>query len=254
MRLATWNVNSLNVRLERVLSFLERQRPDVLCLQETKQTNDAFPSAAFEAAGYQAIHNGEGRWNGVALISSVGIEAPQVGFERAEDAYGARLIGANCGGTWVFSAYVPNGRSLDSEHFSFKLAWLSRLEELTQRFGANDRVAILGDFNIAPRDSDVWDLVALEGLTHVSEAERSAIAALESHGYCDVFADLHPEGGVYSWWDYSDGAFHKGHGMRIDLCMASASLAKQSVEAFVDRQERKGIKPSDHAPVVFDFS
>ena len=254
VRIATWNVNSLNVRLERVLAFLERQQPDVLCLQETKQRDDAFAFDAFAALGYQAIHHGEGRWNGVALLSRIGLEQPRIGFGSSEDEYGARLIGALCGDAWVFSAYVPNGRSLDSEHFGYKMAWLAQLDVLVASFTNDEQVAILGDFNIAPRDSDVWDISALEGMTHVSPAERAALARLGSHGYRDIFADQHPDGGIYSWWDYRDGAFHKGHGMRIDLCMASPSLAERTHDAFVDREERKGPKPSDHAPVVFDFS
>lgn len=254
MRLATWNVNSLNVRLERVLHFLERQQPDVLCLQETKQSNEQFPGTAFEHLGYQAAHWGEGRWNGVALISRVGLEDIRRGFGSPEDAYGARLVGARCGDVWVYSAYVPNGRSLDSEHFGFKLAWLAQLNTLSLTFGNQDKVAFLGDFNIAPRDADVWDSTALAGMTHVSPEERAALSKLTDHGYRDVFADAHLEGGVFTWWDYRDGAFHKGHGMRIDLCMASATLAASAGECFVDRDERKGSKPSDHAPVVFDFS
>jgi exodeoxyribonuclease-3 len=253
MRLATWNVNSLNVRLPRVSEWLELQEPDVLCLQETKQTDAAFDHDAFTALGYESAHHGEGRWNGVALLSRVGLEEVQVGFGTEEDELGARLIGAVCGGIRVFSAYVPNGRSLDSEHYQSKLRWLARLREVIEPLGGHEEVAVLGDFNVAPFDDDVWDMDALEGLTHVSEPERAAIRALEDAGFEDVFRRFHPDGGIFSWWDYRDGAFHRGHGMRIDLALASPSLAGRVTGAFVDRDARKGTKPSDHAPVVVDL-
>ncbi len=254
MRLATWNVNSLNVRLPRVTEWLGLHEPDVLCLQETKQTDAAFDHEAFTELGYEAAHHGEGRWNGVALLSRVGLEDVQVGFGSEEDELGARLIGATCGGTRVFSAYVPNGRSLESEHYAAKLRWLARLREVLGSLATSGDVAVLGDFNVAPFDDDVWDVEALEGMTHVSEPERAAIRALEGVGYEDVFRRFHPDGGVFSWWDYRDGAFHRGHGMRIDLALVSVPLAERVTGAFVDRDARKGTKPSDHAPVVVDFA
>ncbi len=254
MRIATWNVNSLNVRLPRVEEWVALHSPDVLCLQETKQTNEKFPTKALEALGYDSIHNGEGRWNGVAILSRVGLESPASGFGSKEDEFGARLVAATCGGVRIMSAYVPNGRSLDSEHFQSKLQWLARLGEVLKEFGDSDEVAVLGDFNVAPVDADVWDIGALEGMTHVSAEERAALEVLAEAGYDDIFRRFHPDGGVYSWWDYRDGAFHKGHGMRIDLVMTSAALSKRAKDAFVDREARKGVKPSDHAPVVVDFS
>jgi exodeoxyribonuclease-3 len=253
VRIATWNVNSLNVRLPRVEEWLGLQQPDVLCLQETKQSDEKFPAAALRALGYESIHHGEGRWNGVAIMSRVGLEDVMLGFGSDEDAYGARLVSASCGGIRVMSAYVPNGRSLDSEHFEIKLRWLARLGELMGHYGPDDHVAVLGDFNVAPCDADVWDMAALEGMTHVSPQERQAVRALEEAGFEDVFRRFHPEGGIFSWWDYRDGAFHKGHGMRIDLVLASQALSARARDAFVDREARKGVKPSDHAPVVVDF-
>jgi exodeoxyribonuclease-3 len=152
------------------------------------------------------------------------------------------------------SAYVPNGRSLDSEHYVGKLSWLETLRSTLDSFPEGSEVACVGDFNVAPVDSDVWDVDALEGMTHVSEPERRALKNLESIGYQDIFRRFHPEGGIYSWWDYRDGAFHKGHGMRIDLVMTSSALSDRATDAFVDRDARKGVKPSDHAPVVVDFA
>lgn len=254
MRIATWNVNSMNVRLPRVEEWLDLQEPDVLCLQETKQNDEKFPFQELSDRGYEAVHHGEGRWNGVAILSKVGLDDPVYGFGTKEDEFGARLVGATCGGVRIFSAYVPNGRALDSEHFEYKLAWLSQLRAMLDTFSPDDAVGVLGDFNVAPNDDDVWDMAALEGMTHVSPQERAAIEALEDAGYEDVFRRFHPEGNVFSWWDYRDGAFHKGHGMRIDLVMTSPALSKRAIDAFVDRDARKGVKPSDHAPVVVDFS
>jgi len=254
MRIATWNVNSLTVRLPRVEEWIGLHAPDVLCLQETKQSNEKFPTDELAALGYESAHHGEGRWNGVAILSRVGLDEVRVGFSTAEDEFGARLIAATCNGVRVMSAYVPNGRTLDSEHFTMKLQWLKRLHEVLEGFDPEDQVAVLGDFNVAPVDADVWDIAALEGMTHVSLEERAAIQSLEQLGFEDVFQRFHPDGGVFSWWDYRDGAFHKGHGMRIDLILTSMALSKRASDAFVDRDARKGVKPSDHAPVVADFT
>lgn len=253
MRIATWNVNSMTVRLPRVIEWLVNQEPDVLCLQETKQSDEKFPHAELHAAGYDAVHHGEGRWNGVAILSRVGISDVAIGFGEGGDERGARLIAATCGGVRVLSCYVPNGRSLDSEHFEGKLQWMDQLCALLRSEDAAADVVALGDFNIAPDDSDVWDPTALVGMTHVSGEERAKIEALSASGFEDIVRRFHPDGGVFSWWDYRDGAFHKGHGMRIDLIMASSSLAQRATGAFVDRDARKGPKPSDHAPVVADF-
>ena len=252
MRIATWNVNSMNVRLPRVLDWLSTMQPDVLCLQETKQAEEKFPFAVLEEAGYASVHHGEGRWNGVAIVSRVGLEEVEVGLRSPEDEQGARLIAATCAGVRVMSCYVPNGRTLDSEHYVDKLAWLDQLRSRLAEQPPDALVVALGDFNVAPADADVWDMAALEGMTHVSRPERAAIEAVLALGYEDVFVRFHPEGGVYTWWDYRDGAFHKGHGMRIDLALTSPALSPLVTGAFVDRDARKGVKPSDHAPVVID--
>ena len=259
MRLATWNVNSLGARLPLVLEWIEGTRPDVLCLQETKQADDAFPEGAFTDLGYRSAHHGDGRWNGVAVISRIGLEDPAPGLGSPDDdAQGCRMLAATCGGVRVHSVYVPNGRSVDSEHYGFKLAWLARLRAyLAETCSPDDAVAVCGDFNVARADADVWDPAHFVGSTHVTAPEREALASVLGWGLVDVFGRLHPEGGIFSWWDYRGGDFHKGHGMRIDLVLLSAGLADRCTSAEVDREARKkspaGNKPSDHAPVVVEF-
>lgn len=258
MRLATWNVNSLGARLPLVLEWMEASRPDVLCLQETKQADDAFPESAFAGLGYTAVHHGDGRWNGVAVVSRIGLDDPARGMGSEEDGQGCRLVAATCGGVRVHSVYVPNGRSLDSEQYGLKLAWLARLRSyLADTCDPADDVAVCGDFNVAPGDADVWDPSQFAGMTHVSEPERAALASVLDWGLVDVFRKEHPEGGLYSWWDYRGGAFHLGHGMRIDLVLLSAGLADRCTSAVIDRDARKkspaGNKPSDHTPVVVDL-
>ena len=253
MRLATWNVNSLTARLPRVTEWITQQQPDVLCLQETKQADEKFPAAAFADLGYQSVHHGEGRWNGVALISRVGLTDVTRGFATPEDEHGARCVAATCGGVRVYSVYVPNGRSLDSEFYGYKLAWLARLRAvLDAAHGPGGPVAVCGDFNVAPDDGDVWDPAAFVGLTHVTEPEREALRHVMAWGLEDVFRRFNPPG-VFSWWDYRGGDFHQGRGVRMDLLLVSGDLAERACGAFVDRDARKGQKPSDHAPVVADF-
>lgn len=259
MRLVSWNVNSLSARFPYVLEWAAAHEPDILCMQETKLADDAFSDAEFKALGYDVAHHGDGRWNGVALASRVGLDAPSMGFESDEDVHGCRIVAATCGDARVHSVYVPNGRSLDSEPYRFKLDWLARLRTYLEETCDPARdVAVCGDFNVAPRDSDVWDPAAFVGATHVSAAEREALQAIVDWGLEDVFARMHPEGGVFSWWDYRAGDFHKGHGMRIDLVLLSASLARRCSSAAVDRNARKkspaGNKPSDHAPVVIELA
>lgn len=259
MRLATWNVNSLGARLPLVLEWMEANSPDVLCMQETKLADDAFPEKAFSELGYASAHHGDGRWNGVAVVSRVGLEAPVLGFGSDEDRHGCRMIAATCGGVRVHSVYVPNGRSLESEHYQFKLAWLERLRTyLAGHCDAAADVAVCGDFNIAPQDADVWDASQLEGMTHVSAPEREALEEILDWGLVDVFRRLHPGGGVFSWWDYRAGNFHKGIGMRIDLVLLTPALADRCVAAEIDRTARKkspaGNKPSDHTVVVVDLA
>lgn len=259
MRLVTWNVNSLSARLPLVVEWMEANGPDVLCLQETKQADDAFPEAAFADLGYCSAHHGDGRWNGVAVISRVGLDDPEPGLRSEEDdAQGCRMLAATCGGVRVHSVYVPNGRSVDSEFYRAKLTWLARLRAyLAETCSPQDPVAVCGDFNVAPTDADVWDPAHFVGATHVTGPERAALGSVLDWGLVDVFGRLHPNGGIFSWWDYRAGDFHKGHGMRIDLVLLSDTLADRCSRAEVDREARKkspaGNKPSDHAPVVVDL-
>ena len=253
MRLATWNVNSLNVRQERVEEWLAECQPDVVCLQETKLADTAFPSLAFSALGYDSAHHGEGRWNGVAILSRVGLDDVVPGFADDEGADPeARLLTATCGGVRVLSAYVPNGRALDQEHYQYKLRWLDRLLRHLDLVGSPDEpMAVCGDFNIAPADVDVHDPAAFVDATHVSQPERDALGRLLDWGLRDVFRDRYPDTErLYSWWDYRAGSFHKGLGMRIDLVLATASVQERVEWALIDRNARKGKQPSDHAPVV----
>lgn len=244
--------------MHRVLRWLTIFEPDVLCLQETKLADDAFPAMAFEALGYDTFHNGEGRWNGVALLSRVGIENPIGGFGDGLVADPeARLVWATCGGVRVACCYVPNGRALGHDHYHYKLRWLDRLwADLDGQCDSSQDIVVCGDFNIAPTDLDVYDPAAFVDHTHTSEPERAKLAALQSWGLVDVFRQHHHGGGLFSWWDYRGGSFYKKMGMRIDLLMMSQSLAKRSQTVLIDRNERKGPKddpPSDHAPVFVDF-
>ncbi len=253
MRIATWNVNSLTARLPRVEEWIEYARPDVLCLQETKQADTVFPHGAFAALGYESAHHGDGRWNGVAIVSRVGLEGVSTGLGSGDDEAGTRLIAADCGGVRVLSVYVPNGRSLDSEQYPLKLAWLARLRALLDETASPDHpVAMCGDFNIAPEDRDVWKPSEFEGMTHVSPAEREALAELEAWGLTDAFRLVHSADELFSWWDYRGGDFHSHRGMRIDLILVTEVLARNTTYALIDRQARKGQKPSDHAPVFID--
>jgi exodeoxyribonuclease III len=260
VRVATWNVNALtHERIDRVLGWLDIAEPDVVCLQETKATDDAFPALEFLARGYDSVHHGEGRWNGVAILSRLGLDAPVSGFaDGAPPDAEARLVTATCGGVRVSSVYVPNGRAVGSEHFAYKLRWFARLREhLAADPGgaASGRpVAVCGDFNVAPDDIDVWSPQAFVGDTHVTPEERAAVAELEAAGLRDVFREQYPGvEGLFSWWDYRAGNFPKHKGMRIDLVLASSELADRVTWALVDRNARKGSKPSDHAPLFVDF-
>ncbi len=256
MRIVTWNVNSLKARLPRVLDWVETMDPDVLCIQETKLAEDAFPSDSFAKLGYESIHHGQGQWNGVAIISKVGIDDPVSGFSDggAPDP-DARIIWATCGGLRVASAYIPNGREVGHDHYIYKLDWLGRLRShLDENHSPKEDVLILGDFNVAPEDRDVWSAKAFKGATHVSQPERSAYQEVLDWGLQDTFRNHYPEeDGLYTFWDYRQGSFYKRYGMRIDFILASKSLANQCTLALVDRNARKGEKPSDHAPLLADF-
>lgn len=256
MRIATWNVNSLKVRLPRVEEWLGYARPDVLCLQETKLSDATFPALAFEALGYRSVHHGNGRWNGVAIVSRVGIDDVVPGFcEGLEADPDTRLLSATCGGVRVSSVYVPNGRSVGSEHYEYKLSWLARLRRhLEATCDPDGPVAVCGDFNVAPEDRDVWDATAFVGSTHVSAAERSALGRLGEWGLCDALRLVHQEDRLFTYWDYRAGDFHNHRGMRIDLVLVSKPLAERVSYALIDRSARKGKLPSDHAPVLVDVA
>jgi len=256
MRVATWNVNSVRQRLPRLLAWLDERRPDVVCLQETKLADEAFEALLGDELarrGYAVAVHGEVQWNGVALLSRVGLEdvlagIPGVpGFPHAE----ARALSATCGGVRVVSVYVPNGRTPDSDHYRYKLAWLAALREMVGADPSN--TMICGDVNIAPADLDVFDPQAYVGQTHVTEPERAALRALEDLGLRDVVRDRWPNERVFTYWDYRAGMFHQDLGMRIDLILAGAPVAARVRAAWVDRQARKGTGPSDHAPVIVDL-
>jgi exodeoxyribonuclease III len=256
VRLATWNVNSVKQRMPRFLPWLDQRQPDVVCLQETKLSDEAFDelfSAELADRGYAVAHYGEGRWNGVAILSRAGLDdvvrgvAGAPGFPQQE----ARAVAATCGGARVHSLYVPNGREPDSDHYRYKLEWLAALREVV---GAGPEAAIVcGDMNIAPADADVFDPDAYVGQTHVTEPERDALAALLELGLHDVIRDRWPAERVFTYWDYRAGMFHKDLGMRIDLVLAGAPVAERVRAAWVDRHARKGTGPSDHAPVIVDL-
>lgn len=258
MRVATWNVNSVTARLDRILEWLETAQPDVVALQELKCTSDAFPSLPIEALGYEAATLGTGRWNGVAVLSRVGLADVTLGLTDQPDFEGEaepRAIGATCGGVRVWSLYVPNGREPGHAHYQYKLAWLSALKataEADMAAQGDAPFALIGDFNIAPRDSDVWDISVFAESTHVTPAERAALAEVESIGLSEVMPRA-LKGEPFTFWDYRNGAFHRGWGMRIDLVLANASFRAAVRDAYVDREARKGKGASDHAPVVVDL-
>ena len=258
MRIATWNVNSLKARLPHVEQWLEYAKPDVLCMQETKLADEAFPVMPFNALGYEVAFHGEGRWNGVAIASRVGLDDVVAGFsdEPEEGPVEARLMAASCRGVRVASLYVPNGREVGTPHYDRKLEWLGRVQRwLAESYRPSDQLALCGDFNIAPTDRDVYDLKKFVGATHVSPPEREALGAPLEWGLVDSFRILYDDERLYTWWDYRAGDFHSGRGMRIDLMLVSEPLAKQVTWALVDRNARKGKQgvPSDHAPVILDI-
>ena len=266
MRIATWNLNSVKARLPRLVSWLEDRGPDVLAVQETKATDESWPADELSALGYESAHLGTGRWNGVAILSRVGLAdvtrglTDQPVFEGVAE---PRAIGATCGGVRLWSLYVPNGRSVGHEHFGYKLDFLAALEAQAAAergaLGATAPYLLLGDFNVAPTDADVWDIAAFDGLTHVTPEERAAVVAVQQAGGADTaLVDLMPRATAdpgetrapYTFWEMRMLGFQKGRGMRIDLALASPALA--GATAWVDRDARKGTGPSDHAPLVID--
>jgi exodeoxyribonuclease III len=273
MRIATWNVNSLKARMDRVEEWLVQHAPDVLMMQETKLSDEAAPEMPFRMAGYELAHHGEGRWNGVAIASRVGIDAVVTNFgdgpvrrsPSAADAVEAeasetptdeaRMVSAVCGGVRIVSIYAPNGRALDTPFYRAKLAWFDRLARwLRETQDPAGPLVIGGDYNVAPEDADVYDMAAFAGSTHVSAPEREALATLRDWGLVDAYRLHHPEPGKFSWWDYRAGNFHKGLGMRIDHLYVTRPIAGRCVAAEIDRDARKGTLPSDHAPVYIDLA
>jgi exodeoxyribonuclease-3 len=266
MRIATWNVNSLKARLDKVRWWIDRARPDVLLMQETKLGDAAAPMGEFRDLGYDLAHHGQGRWNGVAIASRRGIAGVATNFGQplrpaqtpdpgdGEPLAEARMIAADCGGVRVVSLYTPNGRSLDSPFYEAKLAWFERLARWLEDAADPAQPLVLGgDFNVAPEDVDVWNPQACQGGTHVSPAEREAFARLCRWGLVDAYRQHHSEPGRYTWWDYRAGNFHKNFGMRIDHLLATRPLAARTRWAEIDREARKGKPiPSDHAPLLID--
>ena len=252
MIVATWNVNSLTARWPRVEQWLVERAPDVVLLQETKQSDARFPYDGFASLGYEATHHGQGQWNGVAIASRVGLADVVRGFGDGD--VEARVISARCGGVRFYSCYVPNGRALDDPHYQYKLRWLSSLTDRLAQRDVNEPVVVGGDFNVAPRDLDVYDPERFIGCTHVSAPEREALGALTGTGLTDLAAFLEPDDVAYTWWDYRNGSFHRGWGLRIDLLLVTADLRAVATRIYVDRDARRGIKPSDHAPVIGEFA
>ena len=248
MRIATWNVNSILRRLPRLIDWLETRTPDVVALQETKIADEAFPTAELERLGYQVLPVGEGRWNGVALLSRVGLVPVSRGLPGLSE---ARYVSADCGPLRVVSVYVPNGRMVDDPQFTYKLEWFATLRRSLDDHDPARPLVIMGDFNVARTDNDVFDIAAYVGSTHVTPAERSAFESLVDWGLVDVVPRPGKNDRPFTYWDYRAGMFPKDLGMRIDYVLASPSLSV--TDAYVDREARKGKMPSDHAPVIVDL-
>lgn len=263
VRIATWNVNSIRSRLDRVLAFCERQDIDVLAMQETKCRDDQFPMLPFEGAGYQVAAHGLNQWNGVAVASRVGLDEVTLGFPgmpdwgEPEPTAEARALGVTCNGVRIWSLYIPNGRELGHPHLHYKLNWLDRLADAGRNWLTADpaaQIALVGDWNVAPTDDDVWSVDFFEGKTHISPPERAAFHKVVDAGYADVVRPHAPGPGVFTYWDYTQLRFPKKQGMRIDFALCSPALAARVSGALIDRQERKGKGPSDHAPVIVDLT
>ena len=245
MRIATWNVNSVGARLPRLLDWLATRQPDVAALQETKCSDATFPRAEIEAAGYEVMHVGDGRWNGVAILSRVGLVPVATALPGMTE---PRYAVAECGGLRVTSVYVPNGRAVDDPQYPYKLEWFAALRASLEAVPATAPQVVMGDFNVARTDADVWDPALFAHSTHVTPAERSAMDALVAYGLTDVVARPGKNDRPYTYWDYRAGRFHSDQGMRIDYVLASAPVRVD--DAYVDREARKGKLPSDHAPIV----
>ena len=254
MKIATWNVNSVKARIPRVLEFLHVHRPDIVCLQETKTTPDGFPRGAFLEAGYAVVDHSAGQWAGVAILAPMGtpIEDVQCGLPGSPLPDEARWIEATIGGVRAISVYVINGRTLQDPMFPLKLEFLEAMLARVRALQGQPLI-VAGDFNIAPADVDVYSPAAFAHSTHVTPDERARLRAILDAGLVDAYRHLHPEETQYTWWDYRGGDFHRGLGLRIDLALVSPDLAEALRSCGIDRDFRKGPKPSDHAPLLLDL-
>ncbi|MCS6885938.1 MAG: exodeoxyribonuclease III [Acidobacteriota bacterium] len=251
MKIISWNVNSIRARLQRLLALLDRHRPDVVCLQETKVTDEEFPSRELSAAGYHTLYTGQKAYNGVAILSLKPATDSQYNLADDEE---KRFLAAKIDDIYILCIYAPNGRELDSHYYYQKLNWYEKLYNYLQtNFHPTDKLILCGDFNIAPDDRDVWNPQLWQGQLHCSEPERTALRKLFNWGLHDALRLKTDATGIYSWWDYRSGSFYKGHGLRIDLILVTDTLGQQLSKVTIDRNERKGSKPSDHAPVIATF-
>jgi len=261
MRIATWNINSIRARIDRLTAWLARSDVDVLAIQETKIPDEKFPTERFTELGYQVAHHGTNQWNGVAVLSRVGLDDVQVGVPGlptwGDPAVSeARSVSALCSGVRMWSLYVPNGRAVGDPHYDYKLQWLAAVRDYAAKQLADQpqaQIAFCGDFNIAPTDDDIWSVDYYRNSTHVTPPERQAFSALVDAGFTDVVRPFTPGPGVYTYWDYTQLSFQKRRGMRIDFALASPTLAGRVTGALIDREERKGKLPSDHAPVIVEL-
>ncbi|HEY6332511.1 MAG TPA: exodeoxyribonuclease III [Blastocatellia bacterium] len=255
MKIATWNVNSIRIRLPRLLSWLERTSPDVVCLQETKVTDDIFPLLEIASLGYKCLINGQRTYNGVAILSKQEWCNPILELPGDAADLDRRIVSASIAGINVIGIYAPNGQSVGSDKYVYKLNWYRRLRNyLDASFGTQQDLLICGDFNVAPEDRDVWDPKKWQGKTLFSEPEKEALKNVMEWGLTDAVRRFHQEAGLYTWWDYRAGAFHRGFGLRIDHVLLSKSLASRCTGVEIDRNERKGEKPSDHVPVIVSLA
>jgi exodeoxyribonuclease-3 len=254
MILATWNVNSITVRLPQLLDWLERVKPNVVCLQETKVIDEKFPAAEIQALGYHVEFYGEKAYNGVAIISDAPLTNVERGLQKEVGQASKRIIAGSYGNVRVVDVYIPNGGEVGSEKYAYKLEWIAALKEhLSSKNKPDELLVVTGDFNVAPLDIDVFDPKAAAGGILVSDGERNALEDLKAWGFEDVFRKFHSQPGLYSWWDYRMGAFRRNMGFRIDHIWASAPLSAKAQGIYIDKDPRKLEQPSDHAPVVAEF-
>jgi exodeoxyribonuclease-3 len=253
MKIATWNVNSINVRLQHVLDWLAYAKPDVLAVQETKITDEKFPQAEFEAAGYQVCFSGQKTYNGVAIISKTTANDIITDIPKLNDPQ-RRILAATIDDVRVVNLYVPNGSMIDSEKYIYKLNWLHHMQHyLQQQLLEYNHVVVLGDFNIAPHDVDVHSPQEWQDCVLVSKKERAALSAILDHGYCDVFRQFEQPENSFSWWDYRAAAFRRDRGLRIDLILANQKMSEKCQLSTIDKQPRTWERPSDHTPVIAEF-